>query len=286
MGGPMSTRLVERGITVTGFDPTAEATHRAEAAGVQIASTAAEAARGADFVILMLPNSAVVEAVVTSSDFESALSGEPIVLDMSSSDPVCTRKLASRLAELNVEMVDAPVSGGVSGAERGTLTIMVGGNDAAVTTSNQLLRILGTPRHAGPVGAGHALKAINNLLSATHLLATAEGVAIGERFGLDPALMVELVNTSSGRSGSTDNKYPNFILPGSFDSGFGLRLMLKDMKIATSLGTAMGAPAQLGAHAVELWEKASNALPPTADHTEIAKWATSPPLTTRRRRNE
>ena len=144
-------------------------------------------------------------------------------------------------------MIDAPVSGGVSGAETGRLTVMVGGaRQTDLVAARPLLEELGRPVHAGPVGAGHAVKALNNLLSATHLWVTSEAMLAGERFGIDPQVMLSVFNSSSGRSGSTENKWPNFILPGTFNSGFGLRLMLKDMGIAVQLVDQVGGPSALG----------------------------------------
>jgi 3-hydroxyisobutyrate dehydrogenase len=170
-------------------------------------------------------------------------------------------------------MIDAPVSGGVGGAERGSLTIMVGGAGTDVDRVDTLLRTLGSRvLHIGPVGAGHALKALNNLLSATHLLASAEVLEVGTRFGIDPVVLLDAINTSSGRSGSTERKLPDFVLPGRYDSGFGLSLMLKDMRIATGLAQATGAPARLGEAAVALWQDAAQVLAEDADHTEIARW--------------
>jgi 3-hydroxyisobutyrate dehydrogenase len=149
----------------------------------------------------------------------------------------------------------------------------VGGTESDVKRLYPLLATMGTARRAGEVGAGHALKAINNLLSANHLLATAEGLLAGERFGLDPAVMVDLINSSSGRSGSTDNKFPNFVLTGTYNSGFGMRLMVKDMRIAVDLAHQLGVACPLPDRAVDLWEDAFATLPGTADHTEIARWA-------------
>ncbi|MER6562325.1 NAD(P)-dependent oxidoreductase [Streptomyces sp. NPDC001027] len=273
MGGPMSACLVRAGYAVTGFDLSDDARSSLSAAGGLTAATAADAARGADIVVLMLPSSAVVEAVLGDPAVTSALGEGVTVVDMSSSDPMSTRRLATTLESRGVTLVDAPVSGGVRGAENGTLTIMVGGAADAVARVSPLLAVMGIARRAGSVGAGHALKAINNLLSATHLLATAEGVLAGERFGLDPAVMVDLINTSSGRSGSTDNKFPNFVLPGTYDSGFGLRLMVKDMRIAVDLAHRLGVASPLADSAVALWERAVTELPDSADHTEIARWA-------------
>ena len=171
-----------------------------------------------------------------------------------------------------VELVDAPVSGGVGGAQNGTLTIMVGGSQANVALVSPVLEKLGTVRHAGPVGSGHAIKALNNLISATHLWITSEAMVAGQRFGLQPEVMLEIINGSSGKSGSSENKWPKFILPGTFDSGFGLRLMLKDMRTATALAEQLNAPIGLGDAAVERWAEAADDLAPDADHTEVAKW--------------
>lgn len=272
MGTPMASRLLKAGQSVRGFDLSESA--RAlltKAGGVGVAS-AAEAATGADAVILMLPNSAIVTAVVEELLEADALAADVLVIDMSSSEPFATRALHERLAQAGVRLVDAPVSGGVRGAEQGTLTVMVGGNDVDVTRAIPLLASFGRVVECGPIGAGHALKALNNLLSATHLWVTSEAIEAGKRFGLDPEVMLSVFNGSSGRSGSTENKWPNFIQPGTFNSGFGLSLMLKDMMIATSLGRAVGAPIALGEDAVNLWRSAGEDLDPGADHTQVATW--------------
>ncbi len=172
---------------------------------------------------------------------------------MSSSEPLRTKALSASLEGRGARMIDAPVSGGVSGAETGRLTIMVGGAPADVASAGPCLQHLGRTIHVGPIGSGHAVKALNNLLSATHLWATSEAMLAGMRFGIDPEVMLSVFNSSSGRSGSTDNKWPNFILPGTFDSGFGLRLMVKDMGIAVQLADQVGVPPALGASALELW---------------------------------
>jgi 3-hydroxyisobutyrate dehydrogenase len=127
-------------------------------------------------------------------------------------------------------------------------------------------------RHCGPVGAGHAVKALNNLMSATHLLVTSEAMIAAMEFGLDPSTVLDIVNSSSGRSGSTETKWPRFVLPETYDSGFGLQLMLKDARIALDLMRSAGVPADLSSASVELWAQAADDLDPAADHTEIARW--------------
>ncbi|WP_382305035.1 NAD(P)-dependent oxidoreductase [Herbiconiux sp. UC225_62] len=270
MGVPMVTNLVAAGHTVVASDLSPDARARAAAAGATAVETAREVAARSGIVILMLPDSTIVAAVV--GDIAASLAPDSLVIDMSSSEPLRTRALAAQLAEDGIRLVDAPVSGGVSGAVKGSLTIMVGGEPADVDEAAAVLAPMGRVVRAGGIGAGHAIKALNNLLSATHLWITAEAMEVGERFGLDPATMLEVFNSSSGRSGSTENKYPNFILPGSFDSGFGLRLMLKDMRIAVQLGEQVGKPSVLGADAVGLWARAADDLDPAADHTRIAEW--------------
>ncbi|HEY0578241.1 MAG TPA: NAD(P)-dependent oxidoreductase [Pseudonocardia sp.] len=270
MGEPMVRRLVAGGVTVRGYDSAAEAVKALDGVITPV-DTAPAAADGVPVVILMLPDSNVVESVLDSGLLD-ALAPGTLLVDMSSSEPLRTRALAERVAAQGATLVDAPVSGGVSGARAGTLTIMVGGPDEAAATLEPLLALMGRVRHVGGVGAGHALKALNNLMSAAHLLASSEAILAGERFGLDPAVMLDAVNGSSGRSGSTENKWPNYIVPETYNSGFTAGLMVKDIRIALGLAEATGVPSELAARTVELWGRAADELGPDADHTEIARW--------------
>lgn len=270
MGLPMATRLVTAGYQVAGYDVAPAAGQALSDAGGVYRDDLRDAVAGSSVVILMLPSSDVVEAVVHDRGFDPPAG--TTVIDMSSSEPLRTRALAEELAGRKATLIDAPVSGGVKGAINGRLTIMAGGDTGDIERVAPILGHLGKVTRAGDVGSGHAVKALNNLLSATHLLVTSEAILAGERFGLDPATMLEIFNGSSGRSGSTENKWPNFILPGTFDSGFGLRLMLKDMRIATGLADQVGVPDPLGRAAVELWARAAEALDAGADHTEIVNW--------------
>jgi 3-hydroxyisobutyrate dehydrogenase len=269
MGLPMSRRLVEAGHEVVAFDVAPEARERVAEVGAT-AVDAVTGVAGAEMIILMLPNSAIVTQVL--GELRPQLAQGTLVIDMSSSEPGRTRELAAELEAEGVRMIDAPVSGGVKGAVSGKLTVMAAGTEADLDRATPVLEVLGRVVRAGSVGAGHAIKALNNLLSATHLWVTSEAIAAGERFGLDPATMLDIFNGSSGKSGSTENKWPNFILPGTFDSGFGLRLMLKDMRIAVDMAADTGAVHSLGEAAVALWQQAADDLEPTADHTEVARW--------------
>jgi 3-hydroxyisobutyrate dehydrogenase len=272
MGSAMSARLVAAGTTVLGYDPSASASSAATQRGVRVVASEAAAASGCATVILMLPDSDVVEAVVRAPGFLESLAEGSTIVDMSSSEPARTRALAATVAGHGASLVDAPVSGGVVGAESGRLTVMVGGDDASVERVAPLLGQFGRVVRVGAVGSGHAVKALNNLLSAMHLLATAEAMTVGSSFGVDAKVLLEVFNGSSGRSGSTENKWPNFVLPGTFDSGFALRLMLKDMRIAVSLAERLDSPMALGRDATRLWAEAAEVLGPRADHTEVARW--------------
>ena len=273
MGIPMSRRLLAAGHHVIGYDPDTAAIQRAGDAGISVAAELVDVTRDANVLILMLPNSAVVEKVLLEDDLLKHLPTGSVVIDMGSSKPSSTKRLAYLAAAQGIGYVDAPVSGGVAGAEAGTLTIMVGGADADVEPVRELLALIGAKvTHLGAAGAGHALKALNNLMSATHLLVSSEALIVGQEFGLDINVMLDAVNSSSGRSGSTEVKWPKFVVPGTFDSGFGLSLMLKDLRIAVELARESGLPSRLGEAAVALWAEAETALPPGSDHTRIATW--------------
>jgi 3-hydroxyisobutyrate dehydrogenase len=269
MGLPMAERLAAAGHTVRGYDIDGAARERFPGA----VGSMAEAAASAAAVILMLPDSAVVRSVLLDDGLLGCLTPGTVLVDMSSSEPARTRELAALAQARGVPMVDAPVSGGVRGAVAGSLTIMTGGAAEPVAAVRGMLEVMGKKvLHVGPVGAGHALKALNNLLSATHLLVSSEAMLVGQEFGLDPEVMLEAINGSSGSSASTVTKWPRFMLGRGFDSGFPLRLMLKDMRIAVALAGATGCRARLGEAAVELWAEAADRLPADADHTEILRW--------------
>ena len=273
MGVPMALRLLAAGYDVRGYD-VSEGARRAfeDASGRDATETVVEAVAGADVLLLMLPDSTSVHDVLAAGVVEVLPRGG-IVLDMGSSDPVRTRAHAEEVERHGHSLVDAPVSGGVVGAESGTLTIMVGGDPDAVARCLPLLECLGSSIvPAGGVGAGHALKALNNLLSATHLLASVEVLRAGQRFGLDPETMVAAINTSSGRSFSTEHKLPRFVLTGTYDTGFSLGLMNKDVQTALGVTGATHTPAHLAQAVAALWDEAAAELGPAADHTEIARW--------------
>jgi 3-hydroxyisobutyrate dehydrogenase len=172
-----------------------------------------------------------------------------------------------------VSVVDCPVSGGVHRALTGELTMMAGGDAAVVAGVMPMLRAMGTLiSHCGATGAGHAMKALNNLVSAGGFLIGIEALLIGRRFGLEPERMVEILNVSTGTNNSTQRKFAQFVLSRTFDSGFGLDLMVKDLGIAVDLSRDEGVIAPFSALCEQLWASASNALGPGCDHTEMARF--------------
>ncbi len=169
----------------------------------------------------MLPNSQIVTEVVLGSGLLTTMTRDALLVDMSSSDATETVKLAPVVNDHGVRFLDAPVSGGVPGAEAGTLTIMAGGAEVDLADCRPMLEALGRAiRHVGGIGAGHATKALNNLLAATNLLAGVEALLAAERFGLDPEVLLDVVNQSTGGSWASSRNLPNFIVPETYDSGF------------------------------------------------------------------
>jgi 3-hydroxyisobutyrate dehydrogenase len=230
-----------------------------------------------DTVILMLPDSRVVESVLLGGSGGGPLGRLPegsLVIDMGSSEPASTRRLAELASRRGVGYVDAPVSGGVSRAGTGELAVMVGGADDDVARARPHLEPLGTSIvHVGPSGAGHAAKALNNLLSATNLAAAAEVLCIAQREGIDPDVMVAVLNSSTGRSQATEVKYPQHVLTGTFASGFAMDLMLKDLAIARRLAEDSSATTPITSTVFDTLTEARRALDRAGmDHTEIARY--------------
>jgi 3-hydroxyisobutyrate dehydrogenase len=274
MGRPMAARLVAAGFETRGADPMPEACQALADAGGQAFATAREAAEGASIVITMLPDGKVVrDALLGAGGAVEVLAPGALVVDMSSSAPLDTRGLAEDLAARGLTLIDAPVSGGVRRVLDGTLTIMVGGDATAIEKARPLLAAMGKAIiPTGPVGSGHAVKALNNYVSAAGLAAACEAALIAERFGVDPAVLVDVLNVSTGKNNSTEVKMKPFILSGTFASGFSMALMAKDLRTAADLARQLGI-GEAGTYSVaELWMAASTALGKSADHTEIHRF--------------
>lgn len=275
MGVHLRDRLVEGGGSLLGYDLSDAACAAARDAGIDVADDLVAAASGADLVVLMLPSSRHVEAVLRG-DAGDALRRGSVVVDMGSSEPLSTRALADELGGRAISLVDAPVSGGVAGAEAATLTVMAGGDAEVLDRVEPLISATGRVVRTGPIGSGHALKALNNLLSATTLLISSEALQVGRRFGLTDEVMLAVVNSSTGRSWSTEFKWPRFVVPETYDSGFAMSLLVKDMRIATSLARELDLPSELGEASMHRWAAALESLGQDADHTEIARYTADP----------
>lgn len=276
MGLPMAQQLAAKGYTVFGCDYSEEATRKAvtEVPGAQQA-TNVSIGQDCDVVILMLPDSGVVKAALFGPDPQGlAASVKPgtTIIDMSSSDPSVTRAMGVDLAGIGVKLVDAPVSGGVKRAVSGSLSIMVGGDIAVIESVRTILSAMGTTiTETGPLGSAHAMKALNNYVSAAGLIAACEALKIGEAFGLEPNKVVSILNASTGRNNSTENKLAQFIVSRKFDSGFSVGLMKKDLTIALGLAKEMNTPTAIGHSVLDAWKDAEERFGKGADHTEIYK---------------
>ena len=228
-----------------------------------------------DAVVLMLPDSTAVESVLLGSGDRPGLlatTGADLVVDMSSSQPTSTAALAERAAEHGIELVDAPVSGGVARARTGELSIMFGGPAAALERARPLLDAAGSSTvHTGPAGSAHAMKALNNLLSAIGLLGASEVLSVGARFGIDPTTALDVLNRSTGRNHATEIKIAQHVLSRAFDSGFPLGLMVKDLLTALDLAEDTGVGAPLAAACLQESLRARTELGASADHTELAR---------------
>jgi 3-hydroxyisobutyrate dehydrogenase len=273
MGLPMATRIATHGYPVRAYD-TSTAALKAICAvsGVQAAKNMADIGRECEVVILMLPDSAVVKQVLFGDmdGLAAQLKTGAVVIDMSSSNPSVTRELGPRLKSAGVNLIDAPVSGGVKRAVDGSLAIMAGGEPAVIARVKPLLLTMGKAIvETGMLGSGHAMKALNNYVSAAGLLAACEALKVGADFGIAPDKIVAVLNASTGKNNSTENKLMQFIVSGQFNSGFSLGLMKKDINIATDLAKSVGADTLLGEVLLKSWADAEAKLTGAADHTEI-----------------
>jgi 3-hydroxyisobutyrate dehydrogenase len=273
IGTPMAEH-VARQYSLTVWNRTrAVADEFAKRTGAAVAETAADAARGADIVITCLPSSIEVEQVLfmTNGVAESIVSGA-VLIDCTSGDPTASRRIAERLQLQHVRFLDAPVSGGVVGAQAGNLTVMCGGDAATLDHVRPILQTFGEKIVlAGPVGCGHALKAVNNALLAVHIWSTAEGLAMLQKLGVDPALALDVINASSGRSNASMNLFPERVLTRAFPRTFRLALLDKDIGIAASMAKETRTDATLIEHAAKLFAEAHRELGPEADHVEAVK---------------
>lgn len=273
IGAPMAAHLAGS-FDLTVWNRTASraveftATHRG-----RIAPTPCLAVTDAPIVITCFPTSREVEALLDGADgILAGMKSGAILVDCTSGDPASSRRIATRLAELGLGFVDAPVSGGVAGAVSGTLTVMCGGDDASYARALPVLQAFGKKIvHVGPVGAGHALKAINNALLAVHIWSTAEGLAALVKAGVKPTVALDVINASSGRSNTSENLIPQRVVSRAFPRTFRLALLEKDVAIAADFLREQRVPSVVIQQAAELFRLARLELGEAADHVEAVK---------------
>ncbi|HXT78681.1 MAG TPA: NAD(P)-dependent oxidoreductase [Acetobacteraceae bacterium] len=275
MGWPMAACLVGAGFPVHVNDSRREvALNFAQQVGGSAPDTLRQLAEASDVIVTMLPTSAIVERVLAGGDDSIFAGMKPgtILIEMSSGVPSVTQELAEKVAALGAVMIDGPVSGGVPRAKTGQLAIMVGGDSAAIDRAMPVLSAMGSSvLRTGGVGSGQAMKALNNLVSTGGFLIGIEALLIGQRFGLDPAVMTDVLNAATGMNNSTQKKFKQFVLSRRFDAGFTMGLLAKDLSIALQVGRETGTPAPVSALVKELVLAAEAMFGSGADHTEMAK---------------
>ena len=233
-----------------------------------------ELARYSDIIITCLPNISIVQEIyLGKKSILTELKQGSVAIDMSSSDPNLTIELGAALSQKGITLIDAPISGGVKKAISGELAILVGGDKADVKKVKPILSLMGEKIiHTGSLGSGQACKCLNNLCSATGLLIVAEALSLAEKFGVTPDTFIDVLNHSSGKNNSTENKFFQFILSEKFNSGFRMDLMNKDILTALTLADALNSDISLSKTSVDKWKRAESELGLGCDHTEIGGW--------------
>lgn len=273
MGAPMAGRLLDAQYRLVVADPSDAAVAAAVERGAVRAATPAEVAAEAETVLLSLPTPAVVREVVTGRDGLLARPGKlRTVVDMSTTGPRVAEEVAAELAKHGITLIDAPVSGGIAGARKGTLAIMVSGPSADCETLRPMLATMGNVTHVGErAGMAQTLKVVNNIISVTTLAIASEALALGTKAGLDPKLMVDVINAGSGRCNATTDKIPNFVLSGSFDFGFPVALSRKDAGLCLQAAEELGVPMIVGNAVRQLLTVTQARYGAEADMTMVAR---------------
>lgn len=274
MGSAMAERLVAAGHQVVAFDPNEDAVRAFKATGGLGAASVAEVGARAEIVFLSLPTPAVVAEVTTGADGLSASAATRVVVDLSTTGPRTARLVAAALVEHGIAFVDCPVSGGRAGALEGRLALMVAAPAAVAAQVEPLLQVLGKVFNVGEAaGDAQLMKLLNNLLSVVALAASSEALAVGVKAGLDPAIMLDVINASSGRNSATVDKIPRFVLPRTFDFGFATGLSVKDVRLCLEEADALGVPMLVGSAARTMLNISQASYGPGSDLTSIARVA-------------
>ncbi len=272
MGSPMARRLVEAGHHVVVYDNRQEAIGNLAAIGAVAARSPAEVADAAETVMASLPTPEIVLAVATGP--RGVIEGKRVrrFVDLSTTGAVMAQRICELLAQRDIVQIDSPVSGGVRGAEKGTLAVMASGPRAEIAAIEPALAALGKVFFLGErPGAGQTMKLVNNVLSATAMAATSEAMVMGVKAGLDPRIMLDVINAGTGRNTATEDKFTKAVLPGTFDLGFTAGLMMKDVKLFLHEGAALGVPMQVIEAVARLLQLTCEELGPDADLTAIVQ---------------
>ena len=276
MGGPMAANLARTGseVIIGDLNTASVEAFTTEHETARPANGLAAVGQDAEVVFTCLPNGKIVrEAVLGEGGVVEGMAEGSVLVDMSSSSPMGTIELGKELADRGIRMVDAPVSGGVPRAIEGTIAIMVGGAKEDIQKLRPALDAMGGQIfETGDLGSAHAMKAINNVLSATNFVVGVEALVIGKKFGLDPENMVDILNFSSGKNSATEGKLKQYVLSRGFDSGFSMDLMIKDVATALDLAHEMGVPWMIGGTVYEMYQAARNHMIDNVDNSDIARW--------------
>jgi 3-hydroxyisobutyrate dehydrogenase-like beta-hydroxyacid dehydrogenase len=270
VGGPMARRLVQAGHQLSVYDTASAAVAALAGAGAQACESARAVADDADLVLVSLPSPEVVSEVARELVGGSALR---VYVDLSTTGPRVAEEVAALLETAGVGVVDAPVSGGKAGAESGQLTVMIAGAPENIAIARPVLELLGSRIFVvgDRPGQGQAVKVINNLMSACSVAITAEATSLGVKAGLDPATLLEVVAASSGSNTTAAQKFPAYVLTRTFNQGFRLNLMAKDVRLCLSEARRHNVPMLLGATVEQLWNLGDATFPDDADFIEIVR---------------
>jgi len=272
MGGPMAARLLDAGHSLTIFDTSAEALAPLKARGATVAGSAHEVANSAEVVMMSLPTPPIVQAVCLGD--KGILAGSKIrtLIDLSTTGPSVAKVVGAAAAERNIAWVDSPVSGGVSGAQKGTLAVMVSCAASTFDAVDPLLKVFGKTFHVGEKpGLAQVAKLANNLLAAAALVLSSEAMAMGVKAGINAKMLIDIINAGSGRNSATQDKFPKAILPGTFDFGFATGLSYKDVRLCVDEAEAMGVPMVAGAAVRQMLAVTQARFGANSDFTCIAK---------------
>lgn len=269
MGLPIASRLLDAGYKAIAYDLNGEALSKFSARGGSVAASPLEVANAAETVLASLPTPAVILEVIGALKDGSEIKR---FIDLSTTGAAMARRVSGILAEKGVTAIDAPVSGGVAGAVAGKLALMISCSEADFAAVEPVLKHLGRTFHVGAEpGLGQTMKLVNNFLSATTLAITGEAMVLGAKAGLDPAIMVEVINAGTGQTRASTDKFPHRVLTGSFDAGFTTGLMCKDLKLYAEEAEALEIPLRIGVAVREVWEGALKEEGPTSDFTTVVR---------------